>query len=900
MAFPCGDDAGDPAPPTFVEPDHPVSGMAAPDPRGAPIELPPSLAHRFRTRERLPRQEERTVHRVAEEGRSAELRAAVFRVGGREPGTAEPERIVKWYHPDAAPDPEVTRRLSRPLHPGLSYVPEAGADRGAPFHVLPSHGNTDLATQLRGHAGPLPSDAVRALVVRVHGALTALHEAGVVHRDVKPSNLVLTEYGRPGSVVLIDFGISLADSPRDTGGGWAGTPGYMSPQAQLRIQTVRPQDDWWSFGIVVAEAALGRHPVPYREGASIMDAVQDGDIDLSGIGDPRLRLLCEGLLTWRHEDRWGTKEVADWLADRSPRVVRAGPGPRAGTTGEEPAAPPPDAPRFEHAGRVCVHPSELGAEFAADWAAMARRLAKGKERERLCAWLGHFRPTADDDRAAALDALLEALKRKPKPATLIDLVHWLAPRQEPGYRDLPLGMGHLLLFARRAAAGDRECVSVLTELREGRLLPRLATWRGGAELAHVDDRWNRYGERWRAAVARLPQIPELAEDRGGLRAATADGPLLLAQLLQLAVDPATVARPLRMELRDAVRALPAQVPWFLRLAEDTDDPVTLLLTLRLLPLAQEQARRIRLDRENLRQLAAMDTRSRQQRLIRRQLELPVMLGRAAGGALLLFFPHAFVVGVADVYAVAPQSTVLVAWLLSVPSLAGLLAIECWTAWYVGHLYHPRYSVMGVLTRRALPVTRRITVRGWRRYARAGLTAAVALGTVVGTFVLAVWIWPLATVLALLISAALRTRSWHRYRTEAHRNNPLTAQPLGPAAWPGPGSGPGSGADYGAGHGHGEGNGDGTGPGHSDGTGHGDGYGIGTGRGGGHGYGAGRGEGTGHGTGTGDGTGTGAGPFPGVPGARGPSRPPSAPLSPSGSPSGSRPGSRSDSRSGGVA
>ncbi|MEW2569308.1 protein kinase [Streptomyces sp. NPDC047070] len=785
---PCDDDGGDFVPPTYFEPDPSVGGMAAPDPRGARIELPPSLAGRFRICERLPRQEERTVHRVAEEGRSAELRAAVFRVRGRDPGAAEPERIVKWFHPDAAPDPEVTRRLSLPphdglprrsLHPGLSYVLEEGTDRGAPFHVLPSHGNTDLATHLRGHGGPLPSDAVRALVVRLHGALTTLHEAGVVHRDVKPSNLVLTEYGRPGSVVLIDFGISLTGFPREAGGGWAGTPGYVSPQAQLQVQTVRPADDWWSLGIVVAEAALGRHPVRHRAVASVMDAVQDGDIDLTGVGDRRLRLLCEGLLTRRHEDRWGTKEVGEWLADLSPRVVREGPGRRSGTTGQEPAAPPPDAPRFEHAGRAFTHPSQLGAEFAADWAAMVRRLAKGKERERLCEWIGHFRPTADDDRAEALDVLLEALKRKPKPETLVDLVHWLAPRQEPRYRDLPLGMGDLLLFARRAAAGDRECVSVLKDLRDDRLLTRLATWRGGAELTHVDDRWNRYGERWRVAVARLSEIPELAEDRGGLRAATAEDPPLFAQLLQLAVDPAAVTRPLRIELRDAVRALPAQVPWFLRLAEDTDDPVPLLLTLRLLPLAQEQARRIRLDLENARQLAAMDTHSLHNRLVRRQMELPVMLGRAAGGALLLFFPHAFVVGVADVYSRAPQTTVLVAWLLSVPSLAALLAIECWTAWYIGHLYHPRYSVMGQLTRRALPVTSRITVRGWRQWLRALLAATVAVGVVVGTFVLAVWIWPLATVLGLLVSAVLRTRAWHRYRARARRDNPLAAPPADP-------------------------------------------------------------------------------------------------------------------------
>jgi eukaryotic-like serine/threonine-protein kinase len=331
----CGDGGDDLVPPTFLEPPDGAGGMPAPDPRGNPIGLPPSLAGRFQPRERLPRRTEQTVHRAAEEGRPAELRAAVFRVSGQDDAT---ERIVKWYHPDAAPDPAVTRRLLRgPLHEGLSYVLEAGRDRGAPYHVLPSHGSTDLATHLRDR-GPLPADEIRRIVERLHGALTALHGAGIVHRDVKPSNLVLgdcTHLAR--GLVLIDFGISVADFPRQMTGGWAGTPGYVSPEAQVRVPIVRPADDWWSLGIVVAEAALGRHPVPHHQPGSVMEAVQRGDIDLDGIRNRELRLLCEGLLTVRHENRWGAEQVGQWLAGESPEVIREGPRPG---TGERTAAAP--------------------------------------------------------------------------------------------------------------------------------------------------------------------------------------------------------------------------------------------------------------------------------------------------------------------------------------------------------------------------------------------------------------------------------------------------------------------------------------------------------------------------------------------------------------------------------
>lgn len=787
-AEPCGPDGGDDGlvPPTMFEPETVADGMPAPDPRGDPSTLPPSLAGRFLTRERLPRRGEQTVHRAGEEGRSAELRAAVFRVIDQEAAGPDTERVVKWFHPDAAPDDEVTELLlGKQLHDGLSYVLERGTAHGAPYHVLPSHGHTDLATHLRDRGGPLPSEDVRALVRRLHGALTALHAAGVVHRDVKPSNLVLHDLeGSVEGLVLIDFGISLAGPfPRQVRGVWAGTPRYASPQAQLRLQVVQPEDDWWALGIVAAEAALGRHPVRHHETASVMQAVQDGDIDLSGMGDPHVRLLCEGLLAHRPEDRWGTVQVGEWLEGGRPRVVRGG---RGAARAADRSAPAPEAPRFEHAGRTFTDPARLGEEFDADWPAMTRRLARGRERERLARWLAEFRPERDPARAEALDRLLgELRRRRPDAGTLIDLIGWMAPQQEPGYRGIPLGMGDLPGFAGRAAGGDRQCVDVMAELYRHHLLSRLAGRRGGEELEYVDRRWHRHRDQWDAATARLTEIPELAADRDGLRAATDTGPTLTAELLHLAAAPGPVTRRMRADLEAALRALPAPVSWFSRLAQDADEPVRLLLALRLHPLALAQAREIRRARERDRQLAAMDAHSRHFRLVQRRLELPAVLGRAAGGALLLFFPHAFLVGLADVAGYAPQTTVLVAWLLSVPSLATLLAVECWTGWYIGPRYHPEYSVMGQLTRRALPLTRRMTPRGWRRWLWAALALAAFVGIVVGTFLLAVWIWPAATVLALLVSSVLRVRAWHRHVAETRSGGPALTAPPDPVGGTGP-------------------------------------------------------------------------------------------------------------------
>lgn len=104
----------------------------------------------------------------------------------------------------------------------------------------------------------LPHDVVRKTFIQLATALDALHRASRVHRDVKPSNVMVTPDGR---VVVLDFGIvGELGHGRVRRGSIVGTPAYMSPEQAEPDAVPSPAGDWYSFGVVLYEALAGRRP----------------------------------------------------------------------------------------------------------------------------------------------------------------------------------------------------------------------------------------------------------------------------------------------------------------------------------------------------------------------------------------------------------------------------------------------------------------------------------------------------------------------------------------------------------------------------------------------------------------------------------------------------------------
>lgn len=143
-------------------------------------------------------------------------------------------------------------------HPNIGTVHEIGEHEGRRFIAMAFYAGETLAARLSGQPGHrLPATEAAAIMGQLASALAAAHAAGVVHRDLKPDNVMILPDGR---VKLLDFG--LAKGPESavlTERGFAvGTAAYMAPE-QFRGES-GPATDLWAFGAVLYEVLAGRRP----------------------------------------------------------------------------------------------------------------------------------------------------------------------------------------------------------------------------------------------------------------------------------------------------------------------------------------------------------------------------------------------------------------------------------------------------------------------------------------------------------------------------------------------------------------------------------------------------------------------------------------------------------------
>ncbi len=154
-------------------------------------------------------------------------------------------------------------------HPNIGVVHEIGEHAGQRFLVMAFYDGETLASRLA--RGPLALEEALAVMVALAAALAAAHAVGLIHRDVKPANVMIAGGGR---VKLLDFGVARRlDAPAQTASGMApGTLAYMAPEL-LRGEAAGVRSDLWSAGVVLYEMLAGFAPFRGRAGRGIVEAI---------------------------------------------------------------------------------------------------------------------------------------------------------------------------------------------------------------------------------------------------------------------------------------------------------------------------------------------------------------------------------------------------------------------------------------------------------------------------------------------------------------------------------------------------------------------------------------------------------------------------------------------------
>ncbi len=150
----------------------------------------------------------------------------------------------------------------------IVIVHDVGEHHGLPFIVMERLPGVSLADHIA--RGPLPEPFVRTVLDAVLAALTSAHDAGILHRDVKPGNILFTA---AGEAKLADFGIAkTAGGAHTMTGQVVGTMAYLSPD-RLAGKPATPADDLYAVGVVGYEALAGRRPYPQQQFAALANAI---------------------------------------------------------------------------------------------------------------------------------------------------------------------------------------------------------------------------------------------------------------------------------------------------------------------------------------------------------------------------------------------------------------------------------------------------------------------------------------------------------------------------------------------------------------------------------------------------------------------------------------------------
>jgi serine/threonine protein kinase len=222
---------------------------------------------------------------------------------------------IKLLHPAVSAQSGIRNRFDAEAraaaalnHPSIVAVHDSGEHDGTPFIVMERLPGETLAHQIG--RGPMSQERVHAMLDNVLAALTAAHRAAILHRDIKPGNILLAAGG--GVMKVGDFGIAKTPEATNTlTGQILGTIAYVSPERLAGAPACVP-DDLYAVGVVGYEALAGHRPFPQENMAAVASAILQGRpaplARLRPDVDPGLIAVIERAMAHDPRQRFGSAE----------------------------------------------------------------------------------------------------------------------------------------------------------------------------------------------------------------------------------------------------------------------------------------------------------------------------------------------------------------------------------------------------------------------------------------------------------------------------------------------------------------------------------------------------------------------------------------------------------------